>query len=68
MFKNIVAPVQAWLLIQGRCVGCGLSLKTGKTTDKGNNLSQINCKKCKRVYILDKATNKYRRALPNEVQ
>ena len=30
MFKNVIAPVQAWLLSQGRCVGCGTQLPDGK--------------------------------------
>jgi len=30
MFKNIIAPVQAWLLSRGQCVGCGKPLDKGK--------------------------------------
>jgi len=29
MFKDVIAPIQAWLLSQGRCVGCGKELKDG---------------------------------------
>lgn len=58
MFKNIVSPVQAWLLSQGRCVGCGMPLK------KDEKL--ITCK-CGRSYIRDLHTGKYRRALLTEV-
>lgn len=55
MFKNLISPVQAWLLSQGKCVGCGMPLAKGKTTD-----NKVICK-CKRVYI-DEGGNKYRRA------
>jgi len=60
MFKNIIAPVQAWLLSQGRCVGCGKPL----AKPKDNNL--VTCK-CGRVFVYDKKTGKYRRALLSEV-
>ena len=30
MFKNIIAPVQAWLLSRGQCVGCGTPLASAK--------------------------------------
>ena len=30
MFKNIISPVQAWLLSIGKCVGCGMPLSKGK--------------------------------------
>jgi len=28
MFKDVIAPIQAWLLSQGRCVGVAKNLKT----------------------------------------
>lgn len=64
MFKNVIAPIQAWLMSQGKCVGCGtdLSLGTLKNTKKG---SQVTCKKCQRVFF--KNDNKYRRALLSEI-
>jgi len=64
MFKSVIAPMQAWLLSQGRCVGCGTNLTDGtsKTTNAGE---QVTCKKCGRIFI--KKDNKYRRALLNEV-
>lgn len=65
MIKNIIAPVQAWLLSQKRCVGCGTSLNLGKKQKK-NNKTLVNCK-CKRVYILDSKNNIYRRAKLNEI-
>lgn len=54
MFKNIIAPVQAWLMSQGKCVGCGTSL------DKGKN--KITCRKCGRIFLFDPKTKKYQRA------
>lgn len=62
VIKNVIAPIQAWLLSQGRCVGCGLDLSSGKV--KGN---QVTCSKCGRVYIKDSKTSKYRRALLSEI-
>ncbi len=63
MFKNVIAPVQAWLLSQGKCVGCGMPLAdaTAKNTKNGQ---QVTCK-CGRIYI--KKDGKYRRALLEEV-
>lgn len=65
MLKNIIAPVQAWLLSQKRCVGCGMPLSKGLKGKKGQ-LLQIICK-CKRMYVFDEAKKSYRRALFNEV-
>lgn len=59
MFKNLISPVQAWLLSQGKCVGCGMPLVKGK---KDGN--KVVCK-CKRVYIED--GGKFRRARLDEV-
>ncbi len=66
MFKNVIAPVQAWLLSQGRCVGCGTDLALGKkiTHSKGE---KITCGKCGRVFIKEIASGKVRRALFEEV-
>ncbi|MBI3396937.1 hypothetical protein HY045_00515 [Candidatus Woesebacteria bacterium] len=66
MFKNVIAPIQAWLLSQDRCVGCGKDLSTGKTKKIDNWRERITCDKCGRVYIKDLKTNKVRRALLNE--
>lgn len=66
MFKNIIAPVQAWLLARGQCVGCGMPLNKGKKEDKKEGMGKITCK-CGRIFIHDKKTNKYRRALFEEV-
>lgn len=62
MFKNVIAPIQAWLLSQGKCVGCGMPLAKGKF-----NGNQVTCK-CGRIYIHDSKANKYRRALLHEVK
>lgn len=66
MFKNIIAPVQAWLLSRGQCVGCGTPLKKGKRVKKEGNLYKVTCK-CGRIFIYDQKENKYRRALFEEV-
>lgn len=65
MLKNIIAPVQAWLLSQNRCVGCGTPLASGQKL-KGKNSEIIKCK-CKRMYVLDAAKKLYRRALFTEI-
>jgi len=66
MFKNIIAPVQAWLLSSGKCVGCGMPLNKGKKEEKGNGKEKVTCK-CGRIFIFDKNTKKYHRALFEEV-
>lgn len=66
MFKNIIAPVQAWLLSRGQCVGCGKPLKNGKREKRKDGMEKITCK-CGRIFIYDPKTNKYRRALFEEV-
>jgi hypothetical protein len=66
MFKKIIAPVQAWLLSQGKCVGCGKPLKKGKQEDRKDGTKKVTCK-CGRIFIYNKKTKKYRRALFEEV-
>jgi len=66
MFKNIIAPVQAWLLSRGQCVGCGTPLAKGKREKRGEGQEKVTCK-CGRIYIYDLKTKKYRRALFEEV-
>lgn len=63
--KEIVAPLQHWLLIQGRCVGCGRSLKTEKKQKK-NGFVLITCQ-CRRIFVYQPEKNSYRRALIKEV-
>lgn len=66
MFKNIIAPVQAWLLSKGQCVGCGMPLTKGKREPKKEGLEKVTCK-CGRIFIYDGKKKKYRRALFEEV-
>jgi len=66
MFKKIIAPIQAWLLSQGKCVGCGMSLSKGEREDRGDGTEKVICK-CGRIFIYNKKTKKYRRALFEEV-
>jgi hypothetical protein len=68
MFKNIIAPVQAWLLSKGSCVGCGTPLSEGdKAPSKTvKDCEQVTCK-CGRIFIYNPKTNTYRRALLSEV-
>jgi len=66
MFKNIIAPVQAWLLSRGQCVGCGIPLSKAKKSKHIASADKVTCK-CGRIFIRDNKNNKYRRALFEEV-
>lgn len=66
MFKNVIAPIQAWLLSQGKCVGCGRELSEGKREEKRDATEKVTCK-CGRIFIYDTKTKRYRRALLEEV-
>lgn len=66
MIKNIIAPVQAWLLSRGQCVGCGMPLKKGKTENRADGVDKVTCK-CGRIYIYQGKQKTYRRALFEEV-
>ncbi|MEK7188307.1 MAG: hypothetical protein AAB685_00460 [Patescibacteria group bacterium] len=66
MFKNVVAPVQAWLLSQGRCVGCGRELIQGKSETRKDGTKKIVCT-CGRIFVQDPKSGKVRRALLEEV-
>ncbi|MFZ5933126.1 MAG: hypothetical protein ACOYT7_03590 [Patescibacteria group bacterium] len=66
MFKNVIAPIQAWLLSQGRCVGCGRELSAGKREKRKDATEKVTCE-CGRIFIYDPRTKKYRRALLEEV-
>lgn len=65
MIKNLVSPVQAWLLSQGRCVGCGTNLLQGVKKEVRENMT-VTCR-CGRIFIYDDKNKKYRRALFNEI-
>ena len=67
MFKNVIAPIQAWLLSQGKCVGCGTPLDQGRKKAFKDGSEEITCNKCGRIYIYNGKTKKYRRALLSEV-
>ena len=66
MFKNVIAPIQAWLLSQGRCVGCGRELSMGKAEGRRDGTNKIACA-CGRIFVHDAKTERYRRALLEEV-
>lgn len=66
MFKNIIAPVQAWLLSRGQCVGCGMPLEKAKREDRKDEMEKVACK-CGRIYVYDIKAKRYRRALFEEV-
>jgi len=66
MFKNIIAPVQAWLLSRGQCVGCSTALDKGSKEKRKDNTYKITCR-CGRIFIYSPKTKKYRRALFDEV-
>jgi hypothetical protein len=66
MFKSIIAPVQAWLLSRGQCVGCGVPLTKGKKIPRKAGQEKVICK-CGRIFIHDIGKKTYRRALFEEV-
>ncbi|MFC1647124.1 hypothetical protein ACFL1A_02440 [Patescibacteria group bacterium] len=63
MLKNVIAPVQAWFLSQGKCVGCGKELPK----KDGPGLQKISCM-CGRIYMYDAKGGKYRRATFDEIR
>ncbi len=65
MFKNLIAPIQAWLLSQKRCVGCGTELSKGVKKEVRGQMT-VTCK-CGRIFIHDQVKDSYRRALFDEV-
>lgn len=65
MIKNVIAPIQAWLLANGKCVGCSMPLSKASRKDK-NGTELVTCK-CGRIYVFDKESKKYRRALTQEI-
>ncbi len=63
MFKSLFGPVQAWLLSQGKCVGCGALLPR----KGGSGLVQVTCT-CGRIYMYDVAARRFRRAGFHEIR
>ncbi|MEK7130011.1 MAG: hypothetical protein AAB803_03240 [Patescibacteria group bacterium] len=59
----MIAPMQAWLLSQGRCVGCGKPIPT----KSGKGPMRVDCG-CGRIYMYDPEGKKYRRATVNEIK
>jgi len=66
MLKNVIAPIQAWLLSQGRCVADGQPLDKGEKEKRKDGTFKVT-HSCGRIYIYDPKTKKYRRALLEEV-
>ena len=66
MIKNLVAPIQMWLLSQGRCVADGKPLEEGKREEHDDGTFKVT-HECGRIYIYDPKKDEYRRALLNEV-
>ena len=65
MLKNIITPIQVWLLANGKCVGCGMPLTKASRKEK-NGIELVICK-CGRMFIYDKESKRYRRALQQEI-
>lgn len=63
MFRNIIAPMQAWLLSQGKCVGCGKVLPA----PEGTGQVSVTCS-CGRIYMYDQGSHRYRRATLHEIK
>lgn len=66
MLKNVIAPIQAWLISQSRCVADGRPLSEGKREKRKDGTFKVT-HSCGRIYIYDSKTKKYRRALLEEV-
>jgi len=62
MLKNVIAPIQAWLLSQGRCVADGQPLDKSKKEKRKDGTFKVT-HSCGRIYIYNEKTKKYRRAL-----
>lgn len=65
MIKNLISPIQAWLLSQGLCVGCGTPLVKGRKKNVRDKTT-VTCQ-CGRIFIHNSKTNTYRRALFSEI-
>lgn len=66
MIRNIVAPVQAWMLSQGKCVGCGTPLVKGNVKKFKVKDKIVTCK-CGRIFVFETQKKRYRRALLKEI-
>ena len=66
MLKKIFAPAQEWILLHGKCVGCGEDLSHGKKIQLPDNTSRITCN-CGRIFIYDRRKGSYKRAKREEI-
>jgi len=66
LFKKLIAPLQQWLMSQGKCVGCGRELNEAKHKEYKKNEELVYCQ-CNRVYMFTKSNKAYRRALIEEL-
>jgi len=66
MLKNVIAPIQAWLLSQGRCVADGQPLTDAKHEKRSDGTEKVT-HSCGRIFIFEPRTKTYRRALFEEV-
>lgn len=66
MFKNLISPIQLWLLSQGRCVGCGDELSKAVKTTNNQGVTLYSCR-CGRIFIHEVKPDRFRRALFDEV-
>ncbi|KKR50474.1 MAG: hypothetical protein UT84_C0011G0020 [Candidatus Curtissbacteria bacterium GW2011_GWA1_40_16] len=67
MIKKILAPVQAWILLQGKCVGCGKNLSLARKFERVDNSQKVICS-CNRIFIFDKRIGRYKRATIEEAK
>lgn len=67
MLKNVIAPIQAWLLSQGRCVADGKPLSDSVKEKRSDGTFRVT-HACGRIFIYNAKTNQYRRALLSEVK
>lgn len=66
MIKNLIAPIQMWLLSQGRCVADGKPLDGSKKEKRKDGTFKVT-HDCGRIYIYDPKKDEHRRALFSEV-
>jgi hypothetical protein len=66
MLKNVIAPIQAWLMSQGRCVADGQPLDDAPREKRKDGTFKVT-HTCGRIFIYDPKTKNYRRALLSEV-
>jgi len=65
MFKNLITPIQIWLMSQGRCVACGQDLSKGQKAEVRGKTT-VTCR-CGRTFIYESGKGTYRRALFDEI-